>query len=50
MTKHTLIDTFTYDVALSFAGEDREYPLREAATAHRDVEARNTTGAVVLMP
>lgn len=27
-----------------------EYPLAEAATAHRDVEARKTTGSVVLIP
>jgi NADPH2:quinone reductase len=26
------------------------YPLREAATAHRDLEARRTTGSVVLIP
>lgn len=26
------------------------YPLREAAQAHRDVEARKTTGSVVLIP
>ncbi|MSP46847.1 MAG: quinone oxidoreductase [Xanthobacteraceae bacterium] len=26
------------------------YPLREAAQAHRDVEARRTTGSVVLIP
>lgn len=26
------------------------YPLREAATAHRDLEARRTTGSVVLLP
>jgi len=29
---------------------NHEYPLREAATAHRDVEARKTTGSVVLIP
>ena len=28
----------------------RSYPLREAAQAHRDVEARTTTGSVVLIP
>jgi NADPH2:quinone reductase len=28
----------------------RSYPLREAAQAHRDVEARKTTGSVVLIP
>jgi NADPH2:quinone reductase len=26
------------------------YPLREAAEAHRDLEARRTTGSVVLVP
>jgi NADPH2:quinone reductase len=29
---------------------DRTYPLREAAQAHRDLESRNTTGALVLIP
>lgn len=29
---------------------NHEYPLREAAQAHRDVEARKTTGSVVLIP
>ena len=28
----------------------QSYPLREAAQAHRDVEARRTTGSVVLIP
>jgi NADPH:quinone reductase len=28
----------------------RTYPLREAAQAHRDLEARKTTGSVVLIP
>jgi len=28
----------------------RRYPLRDAATAHRDVEARQTAGSVVLIP
>ncbi len=28
----------------------RTYPLREAAAAHRDLEARKTTGSVVLLP
>ena len=26
------------------------YPLKEAAAAHRDLEARNTTGSIVLIP
>jgi NADPH2:quinone reductase len=29
---------------------NHEYPLREAAAAHGDVEARKTTGSVVLIP
>jgi len=29
---------------------NHSYPLREAAQAHRDVEARKTTGSVVLIP
>jgi NADPH2:quinone reductase len=28
----------------------RSYPLREAAQAHRDLEARKTTGSIVLIP
>ena len=28
----------------------RTYPLREAAAAHRDLEARRTTGSIVLVP
>ncbi len=29
---------------------NQTYPLREAAQAHRDLEARNTTGSTVLLP
>ena len=29
---------------------ERRYPLAEAATAHRDLEGRGTTGAGVLVP
>ena len=29
---------------------NHSYPLRETAQAHRDVEARKTTGSVVLIP
>ena len=29
---------------------DQTYPLREAAQAHRDLEARKTTGATILLP
>ena len=28
----------------------RTYPLEEAAQAHRDLEARRTTGSTVLLP
>jgi NADPH2:quinone reductase len=26
------------------------YPLKEAAQAHKDLEARKTTGSIVLLP
>jgi NADPH2:quinone reductase len=29
---------------------DQRYPLAEAAQAHRDLEARKTTGSTVLLP
>ena len=29
---------------------NQRYPLREAAQAHRDLEARRTTGSTVLLP
>ena len=29
---------------------NHSYPLREAAQAHRDLEARKTTGSIVLLP
>ena len=29
---------------------DQRYPLAEVAQAHRDLEARKTTGSTVLMP
>jgi len=28
----------------------RRYKLADAQTAHRDLEARNTTGSVILVP
>jgi NADPH2:quinone reductase len=30
--------------------DPRRYPLADAARAHRDLEARVTTGSIVLMP
>ena len=29
---------------------NQEYPLAEAAQAHRDLEARKTTGSTILLP
>ncbi|MGH6930931.1 MAG: zinc-binding dehydrogenase, partial [Dongiaceae bacterium] len=29
---------------------NQDYPLREAAQAHRDLEARKTTGSTILLP
>ena len=29
---------------------NQTYPLKEAAQAHRDLEARKTTGSTVLLP
>jgi NADPH2:quinone reductase len=29
---------------------EREYPLAEAAAAHRDLEARKTSGKLLLIP
>jgi NADPH2:quinone reductase len=29
---------------------DQRYPLAEAANAHRELEARQTTGSTVLLP
>jgi NADPH:quinone reductase len=29
---------------------NRRYALRDAADAHRDLEARKTTGSIVLVP
>jgi NADPH2:quinone reductase len=31
-------------------GPRREFPLREAAAAHRALEARETTGSTILLP
>lgn len=32
------------------AGEIRQYPLRDAVQAHRDVESRRTIGSIILVP
>jgi NADPH2:quinone reductase len=42
-----------FDIVASGAVEiapSRTYPLREAAQAHRDLEARKTAGSIVLIP
>jgi NADPH2:quinone reductase len=31
-------------------GARQKYPLKDAAQAHRDLEARRTTGSTVLIP
>ena len=36
--------------AVKIARQAARYPLREAAAAHRDLEARKTTGSIVLHP
>jgi NADPH2:quinone reductase len=54
-TRGELLETANDLFAMVASGQikieiNHEYPLREAAAAHRDVEARKTTGSVVLMP
>jgi NADPH2:quinone reductase len=54
-TRKELLETANDLFAMVTSGKikidvSRSYPLREAAQAHRDVEARKTTGAVVLIP
>ena len=54
-TRQDLLDTANDLFAMVTSGKikidiSRSYPLREAAQAHRDVEARKTTGSVVLIP
>ena len=42
-----------FDVVLSGKVKievNQRYPLREAAQAHRDLEARKTTGSSILLP
>jgi NADPH2:quinone reductase len=47
----TVVDLFAMVVSGKIKIEiSQSYPLREAAQAHRDVEARKTTGSVVLIP
>ena len=54
-TRADFLDTTNDLFAMVASGKikieiNREYPLREAAAAHADVEARKTTGSVVLIP
>jgi NADPH2:quinone reductase len=54
-TRADLLETTNDLFAMVGSGEikieiSQSYPLREAAQAHRDVEARRTTGSVVLIP
>ena len=54
-TRAELLETANDLFAMVASGKIRieinhSYPLREAAQAHRDVEARKTTGSVVLIP
>jgi NADPH2:quinone reductase len=54
-TREELLETANDLFAMVGSGKIRieinhSYPLRDAAQAHRDVEARKTTGSVVLIP
>ena len=54
-TRAELIETANDLFAMVAGGRikieiSHSYPLREAAQAHRDVEQRETTGSVVLLP
>jgi NADPH2:quinone reductase len=54
-TREDLLETTNDLFAMVGSGKikieiSQSYPLREAAQAHRDVEARRTTGSVVLIP
>jgi NADPH2:quinone reductase len=54
-TRADFLDTANDLFAMVASGKikieiNREYPLRDAAAAHADVEARKTTGSVVLIP
>jgi NADPH2:quinone reductase len=54
-TRQDLLETANDLFAMVTTGKikidiSQSYPLRDAAQAHRDVEARKTTGSVVLIP
>ena len=54
-TREELLDTANQLFAMVLAGKlrvniNQEYALKDAAQAHRDLEARRTTGASVLIP
>jgi NADPH2:quinone reductase len=54
-TRAELLDTANQLFAMVLAGKlrvniNQEYALKDAAQAHRDLEARRTTGASVLIP
>jgi NADPH2:quinone reductase len=54
-TRSDLLETANDLFAMVASGKikidiTKSYPLREAVQAHRDVEARKTTGSVVLIP
>ena len=54
-TRHELVDSAQalFDVVLKGAVKievNQTFPLKEAAQAHRDLEARKTTGSTILLP
>ena len=54
-TRQELVDSAQalFDVVLKGAVKievHQTYPLKEAAQAHRDLEARKTTGSTILLP
>ena len=54
-TREELVDSAQalFDVVLKGAVKievNQTYPLKEAAQAHRDLEARKTTGSTILLP
>jgi NADPH:quinone reductase len=48
LSAHALFDVVTRGVVKIQIGH--RYPMKEAAQAHRDLEARKTTGATILLP